>query len=208
MAIIPSTGPVTMTDINNEFGKGLNLYAYRGVKWYRPDNSRGVFDGLTGNNPPIDFDEFRGKVGSLPIVPTGDVPYANGSYFTFPNYNKITVVVAGGQGGQCSSIYYNGAYFVTYAGGQGGTSSFGSYGSSVGGAGGGNNSGSTDNSLKLGAYATPTTIIFDADNPTSPLKGISVLVTVGDGGAGGSGAGISGSSGAKGSPGYVTIKVE
>jgi hypothetical protein len=190
MAIIPSTGPVTMTDINNEFGKGLNLYAYRGVKWYRPDNSRGVFDGLTGNNPPIDFDEFRGKVAALAITPSGPTSYANGSTFTFPNYNKITITVTGGSGGGAGANGYNscfGAQQVT-AGGSGSPGSPSNAGGSYSAAGGG-----------AGTAGETAVYVFDAEantvtkngvivaGATPPLKGIPFLISVGGGGAGGGG---------------------
>jgi len=196
MAIIPSTGPVTMTDINNEFGKGLNLYAYRGVKWYRPDNSRGVFDGLTGNNPPIDFYEFRGKVAALAITPSGPTSYANGSTFTFPNYNKITVTMVGGSGGGAGAYGYNncanGGLTVGVDGTVGNPSSFGGFGSAPGGPGGTGNGGG-------GTVGQTVTIVFDAEAGTvsingvvqpgvsPPLKGIAVPVTVGTGGPGGRG---------------------
>ena len=211
MAIIPTTGPIDMNMIDAEFAKGKNLYAYRGIKWYRPDNTRGYFEGASGNNPPIDFEEFRGKVRTLPITPTGNVGYGNG-WFTFPNYNKITVTIQGGSGGTRGSDGYNGCnYTVTGggAGGQGGTTTFGVYGSASGG--GSDTAGNV------------TVLVFNAEtDPNAPKAGVPVLITIGGGGGGGAGGAnaVVGQSdgkcypapaaarGADGSPGYLTIRVE
>jgi len=210
MAIIPTTGPIDMNMIDAEFAKGKNLYAYKGLKWYRPDNTRGYFEGASGNNPPIDFEEFRGKVRTLTITPTGDVGYGNGQWFTFPNYNKVTVTIQGGSGGARGSDGYNGCnYTVTGGspGGQGGTTTFGVYGSASGGGG--------------GTAGNVTVLVFNAEtDPNAPKAGVPVLITIGGGGGGGAGGAnavlISGgcygagnaASGASGSPGSCTIRVE
>jgi len=214
---LPTTGTLTLAQINAEFGLGTNLYAYRGVKWYRDDNSRGYFDQAMGNNPPIDMLEFYGKRKTIPVVASGPTAQANGSYFSVPFYNKITIVVKGGtNGGTGANGYYQGGPNAGLpTGGSGGTaggsSQFGSYGSA--------GSGGT------------TTIVFNAESdPNAPLKGIPILNTVGAAGVGGKGGDIwnwesvyniftgryenqyvyrgDAAQGANGSPGSITIKVE
>lgn len=225
---IKTSGALSMTEINAEFGLGNNLHAYRGVKWFKDDNSRGYFEGASGNNPPIDFYEFYGKRKTIPVTPTGNVNYSNGQWFTFPFYNKITVTMQGGSGGQAGQYGINGCTgnspTGSGGGGTGGTSSFGVYGSAAGGGGGGGNQGG-------GSPGATTTLVFNAEtDPNAPKAGIPVLITVGNGGGGGGGGpnailiqtgtdfwgnpeygcfpSGNAASGASGSPGYVTIRVE
>jgi hypothetical protein len=199
-----------MAEINAEFGLGTNLYAYRGVKWYRDDNTRGYFDQAMGNNPPIDMLEFYGKRKTIPVTPTGNVGYGNGSYFSVPFYNKLTITMQGGSGGTRGSDGYNGCNYTVTGGGAGGTgspSSFGSYGSAGGGG--------SDSAGQV------VVIVIDAEtNSNAPLRGVPILVTVGGGGGGGAGGAnavlINGrcygagnaASGSTGASGSVTIKVE
>jgi len=218
---IKTSGTLSMQEINAEFGLGTDLYAYRGVKWYRDDNSRGYFDQAMGNNPPIDMLEFYGKRKTIPVVASGPTAQTDGSYFTVPFYNKITVTIRGGQGGEAGDYGINSCYGAREAkagtnGSPGGTSSFGAYGSAGGGAGGTGDGG-------VGSPGSVTTIVFDAESGSNaPLKGIAILNTVGAGGAGGSGGPQTGpgydgngcypygnaSAGLQGSPGSITIKVE
>ena len=216
---IKTSGTLSMQEINAEFGLGTNLYAYRGVKWYRDDNSRGYFDQAMGNNPPIDMLEFYGKRKTIPVVASGPTAQANGSYFSVPFYNKITITITGGSGGQAGAYGINACDrnnpTPSGGGGVGGTSSFGGYGSAVGGGGGSGNAGG-------GSVGQTTIIVFDAEaDPNAPLKGIPILNTIGAGGAGGRGGpnGVylgptcyfpytEAATGATGSPGSITIKVE
>jgi len=220
---IKTSGTLSMQEINAEFGLGTNLYAYRGVKWYRDDNSRGYFDQAMGNNPPIDMLEFYGKRKTIPVVASGPTAQTNGSFFTVPFYNKITITIRGGAGGQSGAFgfyqggFSNGQLTGSSNGGTGGSSSFGVYGSAAGGAGGSGNAVS-------GAAGSTTIVVFDAEtNPNAPLKGIAILSTVGGAGGGGQGgpiytstdgkfnytfAGYAASGSAGTTPGSITIKVE
>lgn len=176
---IKTSGTLSIAEINAEFGLGTNLYVYRGVQWFRDDNSRGFFDGATGNNPPIDIYEFYGKRKNIPVA-VSDRGYSNGEYFTVPFYNRITIrVQAGSSGGNGSNGAYiggqfNGAQTGGSAGNPGGASSVGSYSSGTGG--GGN--------YVSGPYRE---YVINATDPGAPLRGVPWLVTVGGGGGGGAG---------------------
>jgi hypothetical protein len=171
-----------LQEINAEFGLGTNLYAYRGVKWYRDDGSRGYFDQSMGNNPPIDMLEFYGKRKTIPVV-ASDRYYTNGEYFTVPFFNQIIFTLVGGQaGGQGGTGYYratDGYVFETYAGNNGdpgGTSRFGNYASGPGG------------SPNLG-LASPVVYTMNAETNQNFLQvGVTALITVGAPGNGGQGA--------------------
>ena len=220
---IKTSGTLSMSDINTEFALGNNIGAYRGVRWYKDNNTRGFFDNnSTGNGPPTDFSEFYGTRKTIPVVPTGDVYYYSAAYFTVPFYNKLTIYVRGGTGGQGGAVgyysqgYFNGTLTPGGGGGNGGSSSFGSWVSASGGAGGGGGGNS-------GAAGGSASIIIDAETTSgAPLKGDVIYIAVGSGGGGGGGGPIYSStdgkygyalagyaaSGSAGSAGYVTVKVE
>ncbi len=220
---LPTSGTLSMSAINSEFALGNNLGAYRGVRWYKDNNSRGFFDNsATGNFPPLDMSEFYGTRKTIPVTPTGDVSYGNGSYFTVPFYNRLIITLQGGTGGQGGAVgyysqgYHNGTLTAGNGGTGGGTSSFGTWLSGGGGAGGGGGG----NSGAAGTYAT---LIIDAETTAgAPLKDTQIYIAVGGGGGGGSGGPIYSSndgkwsyslagyaaSGSAGSSGYVTVKVE
>lgn len=60
---IPSTGSVSMSQINAEFGRGLNLNAYRGTTYYT--SSGGPFTFPSGS---ISMNDFRGTQASGPVA--------------------------------------------------------------------------------------------------------------------------------------------
>ncbi len=229
---LPSSGPISLSQIKAEFLLGDSLSDYCGVRWFKDDNSRGFFDNsLVGNRPPLDFSEFYGKRKTIPVVPTGNVSYGNGSYFTVPFYNKLYITLKGGDGGQGGAVgYYSGGYkdgelTAGSSGGGGGTSQFGSttlgspavlWASASGGGGGGGGGNS-------GAAGSTVTLVIDAENTSNaPLKNATIYVGVGGGGGGGGGGAIwvssdgkwaynyagTASSGSAGSGGYLTVRVE
>jgi len=60
MALAPN-GPISMSDINYEFGLGNNLNAYRGQVWYTEIyGQQGAF------GTPISFSDFYGKRSTSP----------------------------------------------------------------------------------------------------------------------------------------------
>lgn len=74
---LQSSGSISMSQINAEFGKGNDLNSYRGTKWYTDAGGSGTFS--TG---AISYTDFYGKRLSAPAPSTIDV-----------------LVVAGGGGG-------------------------------------------------------------------------------------------------------------
>lgn len=58
---LPSSGPLSLNDINGEFGLGTNLNAYRGVTWYTNAGSSGTF---TSTN--LGIDQFYSKRSTPP----------------------------------------------------------------------------------------------------------------------------------------------
>ncbi len=193
---LQTSGPISISDLNAEFGLGNSLSAYRGVRWYKDDNSRGFFDGASGNFAPTDMSEFYGTRPSIPVSPVSNQAQTNGSTYTVPFYNTITVVVVGGAGGQAGTYGINGCTSNTPTpsgnGSAGNPSSFGSYITSSGGDGGGGNGGA-------GAAGVSRTLVFDANantvsingvvqsGVTPPLRNTNILVTLGSGGNGGAG---------------------
>lgn len=179
---IKTSGTLSLQEINAEFGLGTDLYAYRGVKWFRDDGSRGYFDQSIGNNPPIDMLEFYGKRKTIPVTPS-DRYYANGEYFSVPFYNQIIVTLVGGKaGGQGASGTWkatDGYVFQTYAGspgGVGGSSIFEARATASGG------------SPNLGLGQTVVYTINAETNQNFVQVGVPVLITVGAAGLGGQGA--------------------
>ena len=53
---LPSSGTLTMAQINAEFGRGNNLNSYRGTTWYTDAGASGTFSSGT-----ISFNDFYGK---------------------------------------------------------------------------------------------------------------------------------------------------
>jgi hypothetical protein len=61
---IPGSGQLDMAMINTEFGRGLNLAAYRGTTWWTDANQSGTFSA-----GQISMAEFYGKRATAPIIP-------------------------------------------------------------------------------------------------------------------------------------------
>lgn len=58
---LQSSGAISMSQINAEFGRGNNLNAYRGTTWYTSGGSSGTF-----SSGAISFSEFYGKQATSP----------------------------------------------------------------------------------------------------------------------------------------------
>lgn len=78
---LPTSGPLSLNQINNEFGRGRNLGAYRGTTWYTDAGASGTF-----TNTDLGFNQFYGKrvdapyrYGSLYVTST----YSGGSFYLF-----------------------------------------------------------------------------------------------------------------------------
>lgn len=83
---LPTSGPLSLDQINNEFGRGRNLGAYRGTTWYTDAGSSGTF-----TNTNLGLDQFYGK--------RVDAPYRYGSlYVTFGSVSSdVFVYINDGQ---------------------------------------------------------------------------------------------------------------
>lgn len=178
---LPSGGnlpPISLNDINGEFGYGANLNAYRGKMFGRDDSTAGLFSAGVINIS--DFYATKKVVAGGPIYPaTGNI--------VIPPYKTITFYVIGGNGGGIGApgIYVggpaNGQATAPGNGGAGGTTSFASIVSSAGGAGNGGT-----------ATAQTVTLTNPLLGGTGPTSGSTVAVSVGAAGVGGIGGPIYG----------------
>lgn len=81
---LPSSGTLTISQINSEFGRGLDLGSYRGTVWYTDAGSSGTF-----TNTNLGFDQFYGKRATAPYrFGTGSASFTN--YITY-GYSVLTV---------------------------------------------------------------------------------------------------------------------
>ena len=111
---LPSSGTISLNQINAEFGRGTNLNAYRGGPFWRPGTAT-TFYFPTGL---ISLSDFYGTLGASPVVPGSTTYSSPGTYsFSVPLYNTITIEVWGGGGG---GSYYDRGTLAD--GGNGGTS--------------------------------------------------------------------------------------
>ena len=111
---LPSSGPLSLQDINNEFGRGANLNAYRGTPYFFPGNiNQYYFPSGT-----ISISNFYGTQANNPVTPGSQSFISVGlTSFNVPLFNTMTVEIwgGGGSGGEA----YNGNMFSQ--GGQGGS---------------------------------------------------------------------------------------
>lgn len=201
---LPGPGnPLSIREINAEFGWGYNLNAYRGRRYYYADGRTGTFpDG------EISISDFYSKQNQNPVTPS-TVTFNRSGVFVVPHtYTTMIVTVRGGGGGAGGSQGRNQCLdAVTYGndGFYGGDSSFGTYAAASGGRGGradgerGNNGGPyCDNvpaggggfggggSGGAGGYST-VTLISPVSGGGGPAFDSIVQVNVGEGGVGGQG---------------------
>ncbi|MDB5597772.1 MAG: hypothetical protein JWM36_4733 [Hyphomicrobiales bacterium] len=157
---LPTSGTITLAQINTEFGRGSNLDAYRGTSWFKPDNSTGAFP--TG---AIALTDFYGKQSNSPVTPgTQTFSTAGASSFTVPMYNALVIEMWGGGGGGGAgegsgggiTVAPNGAastvssLSLSAGGGSGGVSGYYRGGSGSGGAGGAASGGDTNTAGNAG----------------------------------------------------------
>lgn len=204
---LPSSGPISLSDINTEFGLGNSLGSYIGQTWYTDGGGTGTF------GSPLSFSDFYGKRSTSPF----SIDYlVAGSGGGGGGAEGGIGMAGGGAGGQVlegsTSFSTTTSYTITIgAGGLGSVSGRGSPGSSTifqGGAfsltaegGGGGGSGMGDaTSDSLAAYNTGGVQYgFITGTPTGGYSGgIGVYsggwgpVAGGGGGAQGNGSGGSG----------------
>lgn len=119
---LPSGGnfpPISLSDVNGEFGLGANIGAYRGVTWWLDNGGFGVFPS-TG----LSLSDFYSKRATSPVTPgaQGFAASSSTQNFTVPLYTYMTVVIVGGAGGGAGG---DSNYDTSGAGGDGTASSFG-----------------------------------------------------------------------------------
>lgn len=121
--------PISLADINTEFGLGTNLGAYRGVTWWLDNASFGTFP--TTN---LTFAEFYSKRATSPVTPgaQGFTASSSTQNFTAPLYTYMTVVLVGGAGGGAGG---DSNYDTSSAGFDGKASTFGVSGNAFFGSG-------------------------------------------------------------------------
>ena len=212
---VPASGSVSISDIRSAFPNinSNKLGDYKGVKWYKSDNSRGYF--ASGSNAYISMSAFRDTRYNSPVNPGGFTITSSQSW-QIPLFNKLYVTLKAGDGGKSGDYGINGCYgnqlTPSSSGGSGTASSFGGYSSASGGAGGSGNG-------VFGAAGSTVNFTWDADANNSLLSHQyeTVYLTVGTGGNGGSGGpnyGIiygacyplgNSSSGSAGAGGYISI---
>ena len=139
---LPSSGAISINDINTVFGRGNNLNAYRGTTYYT--STAGPF---TFSSGAISMNAFygTGPVANITyITATGGTVTTSGNYkiHTFTGSGTFTVT-------QTGSLYNTLSYAVVAGGGGGGSAPYGPSGG--GGGGGGFLSGST--SAAVTAYS-------------------------------------------------------
>jgi hypothetical protein len=111
---LPSSGPLSINDINSLFGRGNNLNAYRGTSYYFPGNINQYFF----SSGTISISDFYNTQPNNPVTPGSQSFTSAGlTSFTVPLFNSMTVEVwgGGGSGGEA----YNGN--TISQGGQGGS---------------------------------------------------------------------------------------
>jgi hypothetical protein len=172
---LPSSGPISINDINTEFALGNNLNAYRGALYATPSGTAGVFSAGT-----ISMSAFY-STQKVTAQTTTNLP---GGTFTVPPYRTITFTATGGGGGQtgANGVYsggpLNGVPTGGSSGASGGNTTVGGY---VTGAGGGPSAGGSTSSVTL-------------TNPVlggaGPVSGSTLSVSIGGGGGGGQGGAI------------------
>lgn len=202
---LPGPGnPLSIYEINSEFGLGYNLNAYRGKRYYYADGRTGTFP-----TDAISISNFYSTQSQNPIVPK-TVVFNNSGVFEVPHiYTQMIVTVRGGGGGAGGANGTNqclgGVKTTGSDGSYGGESNFGSYLSASGGQGGryDGTSGGNGNPLcdgvpaggaafggggagGAGGYSTITMISPVSGGSGPPFDSL-IQVNVGEGGVGGQG---------------------
>jgi hypothetical protein len=202
---LPGPGnPISIRDINAEFGLGYDLGSYRGKRYFFADGRTGTFP-----DTELTFSDFYSTQTSNPVTPS-TVTFNQSGVFAVPaSYTTMIVTVRGGGGGAGGATGRNQCLndAVTFGvdGLSGGQSTFGVYASASGGGGGratgerGVNGGPTCDGIPAGGggfggggsggaggYETVTLISPQAGGGGPTFNSI-VNVTVGLGGVGGQG---------------------
>lgn len=86
---LPTTGPLSMSDINGLFARGNNLNAYRGTTYYTASGGPFTFPSTSS---PISFNNFRGTgptSNAVPDLSLLSATYLADYYGLFPNDGEL-----------------------------------------------------------------------------------------------------------------------
>ncbi len=188
---LPSSGPLSMSAINAEFGRGNNLNSYRGTVWYTDAGASGTF-----SSGAISFNEFYGKRPTSPSF-----SFSIGSNQTNADlrtlainagWNQSSALVATINGGVYISASSTGVYALYIQGSFPGGLTVYNYGAIVG-CGGNGGAGANDYGSRAGGAgggATGGPALYVASGTTFYNYG-TIAGGGGGGGGGGSGSGVS-----------------
>lgn len=193
MATLPgSNSSISFKEIQDEFGRGFNLNAYRNTSWFTDQNESGSFP-----NAPISFSDFRSKRKNSPVTANSVVITADVEY-TVPLFNTMKITIRGAGGGGHG---HRGIPWGNPGGGgtAGGSTAFGSYGTAGGGDSAGNGVDGEDAAGADGGSAGGVGFGSGGDGGKVVLfwsfakaadklhVGEKIQITIGKGGAGGGG---------------------
>ena len=84
---LPTSGILSLNEINTEFSRGTDLFSYRGTSWSKDDGSSGNFSsGL------ISINDFLGTKLPASVSVVWPLPF-NGASYTTENYASSTAII-------------------------------------------------------------------------------------------------------------------
>ena len=127
---LPSSGAISMYDINLEFNRGYSMSSYIGTRYWNPPNSGGASTVTTGlfASSFLNFNDFYSKRGVTQLLASHATSGVNqstytwtGQYFGEEHSSRVLVLIAAlTGGGTISSPKINGVTPTTITGATGG----------------------------------------------------------------------------------------
>lgn len=172
---LPSSGALSMSAINAEFGRGNNLGAYRGTTWYTDAGSSGTFSSTN-----LSFNEFYGKRLTSPTF-----SFSIASNQTNANLRSLAVAAGWNQSSAVIATVNSGVYIYSTSTGTPGLTINGSWPGGITLVNNGNIMGMG------GAGGSGGSVVGEAGGPAISL-GVSCTITnnsyIAGGGGGGGGS--------------------
>jgi hypothetical protein len=206
---LPASGPLSIQQINAEFGRGNNLNAYRGTTWYTDAGGSGTFS--TG---ALSMSDFYGKRATSPTF-----SFSISQHIDRANLRSLAVAAGWNQSSPVQATLTGGYWFYSSTTGQAALTIDGSWpngvtfvnnGYVVGMGGNGGNSalpaaagGAGGTALGLGAYVTIYNYGYIAGGGGGGgggNQGVIYAATASGGGGGGGRTGLANSAGGAASP--------
>lgn len=203
---LPSSGALSMSAINAEFGRGNNLNSYRGTTWYTDAGASGTF-----SSGAISFNEFYGKRATSPTF-----SFSIASNQTNANLRSLAVAAGWNQSSAVIATVNAGVWIYSTSTGTPGLTINGSFPGGVtlinngniigmGGQGGGNGLATAGgNAISLGVSVSITNNSYIAGGGGGgggSASGNNISSCGGGGGAGGGSGGAVGTLGGAGAGG-------